>query len=116
MKIKRRRVWTVPFGRRPLRQTAAGQVASARGRAVLARDAGLARISRVTRWLTAAVVALSCALAVVAANAFSGQAAGSAPAGAESGSRQKDPAPELWAPSQGPAATLESPAVTSGGS
>jgi hypothetical protein len=102
--------------RRPLRQTAASQVAAARRQAVLARDAGLARISKVTRWLTAAVVALSCALAVVAANAFSGQTSGSAPAQAESGNKKKDSAAELWAPSQGPAATLESPAVTSGGS
>lgn len=97
-------------------RTAASQVASVRRQAVLARDAGLARISRVTRWLTAAVVALSCALAVVAANAFSGQASGSATGQAESGRKQKDSAAELWAPSQGPAATLESPAVISGGS
>ena len=41
-------------------------------RAVMARDAGLRRISRVTRWIVAGVVALSGGLALIAANAFHG--------------------------------------------
>jgi hypothetical protein len=43
-------------------------------RAVIARDAGLQRISAVTRATIAGVVALSGALAVIAANGFHGHA------------------------------------------
>jgi len=38
----------------------------------MARDAGLARISAVTRWLAVAVVGLSGALALIASQAFHG--------------------------------------------
>ena len=41
-------------------------------RAVMARDAGLARISAVTRWLAVGVVGLSGALALIASQAFHG--------------------------------------------
>lgn len=93
-------------------QPAAGQIEAATRRAVMARDAGLARISRVTRWLVAGVVAFSCALAVVAANGFHG----STTAQAQSSPTQTDRSRALWAPSQGPASTSAPAAVVSGAS
>jgi hypothetical protein len=89
-------------------------------RAVMARDAGLRRISGVTRWLTAGAVAVSGALALIAAQAFHGRTLSntsstgqpavsqtSAPSSASSG---------LQPPAQAPAQTPVAPVVVSGGS
>jgi len=106
-------------------------------RAVMARDAGLARISTVTRWMIAAVIGLSGGLALVAANAFHGR---TIPSGGSSSSQtasqnqsqsqtttpaqttpaQTTPAQTtpsgLQAPSQAPTTTPATPVVVSGGS
>jgi len=58
--------------RRVPRSAAGSAVETATRRAVMARDAGLRRISAVTRWTAAAVVVLSGALALIAAKAFHG--------------------------------------------
>ncbi len=94
-------------------------------RAVAARDAGLRRISVVTRWVTVAVVGLSGALALLASHAFHGHAianasstaaaasAASAAAASQSATTQSS---GLQPASQTPAATTATPTVVSGGS
>jgi hypothetical protein len=90
-------------------------------RAVMARDAGLRRISAVTRWLTAAAVALSGALALIAANAFHGHtlsntAQTTSQTGVGQTSTSSTTSNGLQPPAQAPAATPAAPVVVSGGS
>jgi hypothetical protein len=68
-------------------------------RAVSARDAGLRRVSAVTRWLVLGALALSGALALIASQAFRA-----------SGSEALTPA------AAAPTATPAAPVVVSGGS
>jgi hypothetical protein len=98
-------------------------VEAATRRAMMARDAGLRRISAVTRWTAAAVVALSGALALIAAKAFHGHpqstagstSVGTAPTPPAIGSQVAPPTP-LQQPEQPPVAQQQAPAVVSGGS
>jgi hypothetical protein len=78
------------------------------------RDAGLERISVVTRWLIGAVVALSATLALVAAGGFPGHTPSSpaAPVSASPASSPSGLQPPSQALAQAPAAAL----VVSGGS
>jgi hypothetical protein len=78
------------------------------------RDGGLERISVVTRWLTAGVVALSGALAVVAAGGFPGHSP-STPAAPASASPSSSPS-GLRPPSQTLAPAPAAAVVVSGGS
>ena len=72
-------------------------VETATRRAMMARDAGLRRIAAVTRWTAVAVVALSGALALIAAKAFHGHTVTSTPA---AGSSTQTPAAPAWAPAR----------------
>lgn len=97
--------------------------AGALARAVSARDAGLRRISRVTRWLTVAAVGLSGALALVASHAFHGRAvanssSSSAPANAAASATETAPASPggVQPPAQAPTSTAAAPVAVSGGS
>jgi hypothetical protein len=87
-------------------------------RAVMARDAGLRRISAVTRWLTVGIVGLSGALALIASQAFHGRtvsnasAASSLSAGQTSSAASEGLSPATVTPTPTPAA----PVVVSGGS
>jgi hypothetical protein len=95
-----------------------GAAETATRRAVLARDAGLARISVVTRWLIAGVIALSGALALIAANAFHGHtvtASSSSSPTSSPGAAAQASSPVV-APTQPPASTSAPPVVVSGGS
>ncbi len=89
-------------------------------RAVLARDAGLLRISAVTRWLTAGVLALSGALALLAANAFHGRTLSNtsttSPAPVTQTSAPSNTPSGLQPPAQTPVQTAAAPVVVSGGS
>ena len=111
-------------------------------RAVMARDAGLARISAVTRWMVAGVIALSGGLAVLAAHAFHGHTIATPTAGSSPTSVQTTTTPatttpatttpatttpatttpatttpsNLQAPAQAPVSTPSAPVVVSGGS
>jgi hypothetical protein len=103
-------------------------------RAVMARDAGFRRISRVTRRVIVGAVALSAGLAVTAANAFHGHtivtgSPGTAstqpsPASTQPSSASTQPSSAstqpsssgLNAPAQTPAPTPVQPVVVSGGS
>lgn len=90
-------------------------------RAVMARDAGLRRISRVTRRVVLGAAALSGGLAVTAANAFHGHTIVTPPSGtsstqASSSSVQSPTSSGLNAPAQAPALTPVQPVVVSGGS
>jgi hypothetical protein len=89
-------------------------------RAVLARDAGLQRISAVTRWLTAGVVGLSGALALLAAHAFQGHTLSNAstttPAQVTQPAAPASTQSDLQQPSQAPVQTPAAPVVVSGGS
>jgi hypothetical protein len=95
---------------------------SASRRAVLARDAGLRRISRATRWIAAAAVGLSGALAVIAADSFHGHAAASAStqAPASQGAPASVPPANspgaISPPSSTPTASAAPPVAVSGGS
>jgi hypothetical protein len=90
----------------------------------MTRDAGLRRVSAITRWSVATAAVLSGALALIASKAFHGRTVTTTPA--SSGARGADPAalgpspvtatPPLGQPSQGPAAAAQTPAVVSGGS
>jgi hypothetical protein len=100
------------------RPAASGLELEAR-RAVQARDAGLRRISAVTRWLAAGVVALSGALALIAAGGFRGHAVASSAAlsvGSAAQTPTPSPASGVQAPSQAPVQTPAAPVVVSGGS
>jgi hypothetical protein len=105
--------------RRP-RSPGAGPAEIAARRAVMARDAGLARISAVTRWVTAGVVGLSGALAVLAAQAFHGHTVSNTSTSTPPPVTQSDaPASSqanLQQPSQAPVQTPSAPVVVSGGS
>jgi hypothetical protein len=88
-------------------------------RAVSARDAGLRRVSAVTRWLVLGALALSGALALIASQAFHGRttlsnASARGPSSAvgarASGSEALTPA------AAAPTATPAAPVVVSGGS
>jgi hypothetical protein len=89
---------------------------------MLARDAGLSRISTVTRWTIAGVVALSGALAVVADRAFHGHSVSDASASSTatqppaSGTPAAGSPSSLQPPAQTPVQTPAAPVVTSGGS
>ena len=103
------------------RSRAAAAVETATRRAVMARDAGLRRISAVTRWTAAAVIALSAALALVAAKAFHGHtvsttAPQSATAQDPASSQQGAAATQLQQPAQVPAPVQQVPVVVSGAS
>ena len=85
-------------------------------RAVMARDAGLRRISRVTRRVILGAVALSGGLAVTAANAFHGHTIVTNNAPTSSTSSTSGDSSGLNAPSQAPAMTPVQPVAVSGGS
>ena len=90
-------------------------------RAVMARDAGLRRISRVTRRVVLGAVALSGGLAVTAANAFHGHTIVTGSSSTTSTQTSPPPAQSssssgLSAPAQTPAPTPVQPVVVSGGS
>jgi hypothetical protein len=100
-------------------------------RAVMARDAGLRRISATTRWVTTAVVALSGALALIASNTLHGHAATTATQNSSttvtnqqqqqqqqqsSPSGRQDSSGAIQQPSQTPQSTAQQPVVVSGGS
>jgi hypothetical protein len=115
-------------------------VDTATRRAVMARDAGLHRIAAVTRWTAAAVVALSGGLALVAAKAFHGHTATTAPVSSTRTPETTAPAtstpatttttttttpatttpstttPAIQQPAQAPAPVQQVPVVVSGGS
>jgi len=84
-------------------------------RAVLARDAGLRKISATTRWVAAAVIALSGALALMAERSFHGHATSNPPAAATQ-SQNIAPTTSIQQPSQAPVPTQQAPVVVSGGS
>ena len=98
--------------------------------AVTARDAGLRRISSVTRRLVVGAVALSGALALIAANTFHGrtiatggsslsssrQGTSSSQSNAATSPPQQTSSDGLNAPSQAPTPTPVQPVVVSGGS
>lgn len=110
---------------RAARSQAIGQAEIATRRAVLMRDAGLRRISTVTRWVIAGAVGLSGALALIAANAFHGRTLSSSPSSQTPVTQQAPTAPQTpsvsssqgpQAPQQVPAQTPAPPVVVSGGS
>jgi hypothetical protein len=101
------------------RPRSAGPAELARRRAVMARDAGLRRISAVTRWVMVGVVGLSGALALIASHAFHGHtlANASSSTGAVSATQTpSSPATGLAPANQAPVATPVAPVVVSGGS
>lgn len=91
-------------------------------RAVLARDAGLRRISAVTRWLIVGVVGLSGALALIASNAFHGRTISNTSAASSVSSPSSQVAPSagssggLSPANVTPTPTPAAPVVVSGGS
>jgi hypothetical protein len=105
---------------RPPRAPGAGPEEVARRRAVIDRDAGLLRISAVTRWITAGVVGLSGALALLAAHAFHGRTLSNAstntPAPVTQSAAPASTQSDLQQPSQAPVQTPAAPVVVSGGS
>ena len=109
-------------GDRATRSRAIGQPEAATRRAVLARDAGLRRISTVTRWVIAGAVALSGALALIAANAFHGRTISNSSSSQTPVTQQAPATPSVsssqgpQAPQQAPAQTPAAPVVVSGGS
>ncbi len=95
--------------------------------AVARRDAGLRRVSRLTRWLLAGSLALTAAFSAIAARGFpgsSGDQATSSTAADQSSQTSasdsdqigEDTATTLQSPSSTPSASAGSGAVTSGGS
>jgi len=102
------------------RSPGAGPEALATRRAVIARDAGLSRISAVTRWITAGVIGLSGALALLAAHAFHGHTLSNAstntPAPVTQSAAPANTQSDLQQPSQAPVQTPAAPVVVSGGS
>jgi hypothetical protein len=86
-------------------------------RAASARDAGLARIAKVTRWLTLGAIGLSGALALVAANAFHGRTAANASASSQAAVIPVAPSSGGLSPAAvTPTVTPSAPVVVSGGS
>ena len=106
------------------RSRTAAAVETATRRAVMARDGGLRRISAVTRWTAAAVIALSAALALVAAKAFHGHTVTTAPVTSTQAPETTNPGtttpatttPAVQQPAQAPAPVQQVPVVVSGGS
>jgi hypothetical protein len=94
--------------------------------AVTARDAGLRRVSRLTRWLLAGALALTAAFSAIAAHAFPGhsasQASSTTQGGAgstttgQSGQTDDSSGSGLQSSSSSPSASSGSGSVTSGGS
>jgi hypothetical protein len=96
--------------------------------AVTARDAGLRRVSRLTRWLLAGALALTAAFSAIAAHAFPGHSTSQASSTTQSGSGgggsgtsqsgQTDDSSGsgLQSSSSSPSASSGSGSVTSGGS
>jgi hypothetical protein len=95
--------------------------------AVGRRDAGLRRVSRLTRWLLAGALALTGAFSAIAAHSFPGKTGNHATSSAgtdqssqitDSGSGQSDDdtSPALQPPSSTPSAGAGLGSVTSGGS
>lgn len=95
--------------------------------AVTARDAGLRRVSRLTRWLLAGALALTAAFSAIAAHAFPGhstsQASSTAQGGATTTTDQSDQTDQtdssgsgLQSSASSPSASSGSGSVTSGGS
>jgi hypothetical protein len=89
------------------------------------RDAGLHRVSRLTRWLLAGALALTAAFSAIAARALPGQAANHASTTAStdqssrtdtSSSDQSAGDSALQPPTSSPSASGGSGSVTSGGS
>ncbi len=108
-----------------VRSRAIGHAETASRRAVLARDAGLRRISTVTRWVIAGAVGLSGALALIAANAFHGRTLPSTPSSQTPVTQQAPTTTQTpsvssaqgpQAPQQVPVQTPAQPVVVSGGS
>ncbi|HEX6678727.1 MAG TPA: hypothetical protein VF486_27390 [Actinomycetes bacterium] len=95
-------------------------------RAVARRDAGLHRVSRLTRWLVAGSLALTGLFAGLAARAFPGhsqQASATTTttttvtsSQSDDSSSQDDGSDQLQAPAAAPSASGGSGSVTSGGS
>lgn len=90
-------------------------------RAVLARDAGLRRVSAVTRWTAAGVLALSGALALVASKAFHGHVAAAATppqtqTQTPTQTPSETPTPQIQQPQQAPTPVQQAPVAVSGGS
>ena len=99
-------------------------------RPLLSRDAGLRRVSRLTRWAAAGGLVLTGLLAKVAADSFSGHSASAAPvkaqtqsksptasqSSAQSSSQSSDQSSGLQSPSQTPQSSSSSSGATSGGS
>ncbi len=89
---------------------------------MIARDAGLRRISSATRWIAAGAVGLSGALAVIAADSFHGHtasaAATQAPASqsAPASVSPADSAGDIAPPTSTPTPTAAPPVAVSGGS
>lgn len=94
-------------------------------RAVARRDAGLRRVSRLTRWLVAGSLALTGLFAGLAARAFPGHSQQASAATttttvtssqSDDSSSQDDGSDQLQAPAAAPSASSGSGSVTSGGS
>ena len=94
-------------------------------RAVTARDAGLALVSRVTRWMVAGAVGLAALISLIAAHSFHGRtlpsagSAGSTPSGSSEASTGSGSGAGggLAQPQQAPAPAQSAPSpVVSGGS
>jgi hypothetical protein len=86
-------------------------------RAVMARGAGLRRISSVTRWLAVGVIGLSGALALVASNAFHGRTVSNASASTPATIAPVTPSSGGLSPAAvTPTVTPSAPVVVSGGS
>jgi hypothetical protein len=91
-------------------------------RAVIARDAGLRRISRATRWIAAGAVGLSGALAVIAADSFHGHVASTASTQAPASQSAPASVPAansagaIAPPASTPTPTPAPPVAVSGGS
>jgi hypothetical protein len=94
-------------------------------RAVIARDAGLRRISAITRGAIAGAVTLSGALAVIAASGFHGHTSSTTAAQTRTTQTQttqtqttatSSTSSALQPPSQAPVQTPAAPVVASGGS
>jgi len=107
------------------RRRASAEAAEVAGRrAVMARDAGLRRISSMTRRAIVGAIALSGGLAVAAANAFHGHtivtnntsSSSTASTQAASSGAQSSNSAGLNAPAQVPVPTPVTPVAVSGGS
>ncbi len=85
-------------------------------RAAMQRDAGLRRIGKVTRWLMAAALGLTGALALFAASAFHGHSVAASPSNASTASQSASTSSGPQSPAQAPQPAVSAPVVVSGGS